>query len=278
MSRLKDLLTSDRSLVMGIVNVTPDSFSDGGQFLAPNAAANHARLLVEQGADIVDVGGESTRPGAAPVSEDEEIGRVLPVIKAIRETYPDICISVDTSNPGLICAAAEVDVDLINDVRALRRPGALEAAALAKLPVCLMHMQGDPLTMQLDPNYQDLVAEINEFFQERIATCRQAGIADLVLDPGFGFGKTPAHNLTLVNQLDRFLVHGLPLLVGLSRKSTIAKITSDRISGSLAGALIAVQNGAKIIRVHDVAQTVAVLKVMKAVEQQSLVETQGNSE
>ncbi len=271
MSRFSQLLELPRPLVMGILNVTPDSFSDAGKFLNLTDACQHALTMVQAGVDIIDVGGESTRPGAPPVPVQEEQDRVLPVLEHIRQRF-DVCFSVDTSTAGVMLSAADLGADLINDVRALRREGALTAAAQTGLPVCLMHMQGDPLTMQLEPRYEDLIAEINKFFSERIAVCVAAGISrqQLLLDPGFGFGKTPEHNLQLINRLEEFSVHGLPLLVGLSRKSTIAKITGDLATGSLAGALSALQRGAKIIRVHDVAETVSALRVTEAIRHECL--------
>ena len=271
MSRLTPLLDESRPLVMGILNVTPDSFSDGGQFLAPSAALQQAEKMIKGGADIIDVGAESTRPGARTGSPEEEMERLLPVITGIREQF-DICISVDTSSPEVIQETAGLDVDLINDVRALRRDGALAAAAQTGLPVCLVHMKGNPLTMQMEPCYQNLLQEINDFFLERISACNQAGINKnrILLDPGFGFGKTPEHNLRLINRLESFREHGLPLLVGLSRKSTITRITDDQLMGSVTGALLAIDGGAKIVRVHDVAETVSAVKVTTAIRTESL--------
>lgn len=251
---------------MGILNVTPDSFSDGGQFLVAEKAVSHARQMISEGADIIDIGGESTRPGAEPVSVDEECSRVIPVIEAIRREA-DVAISCDTSKADVIQSATSADVDLINDVYALRGDGALQAAADSNLPICLMHMQGEPRTMQDNPTYTDLLGDIRKFFDERIAACEIAGIAKqkLILDVGFGFGKTPEHNLTLINQLSSFLDYGLPLLVGLSRKSTIGRIVDDRLIGSLAGALVALERGAKIVRVHDVAETVTAIRVQQSI-------------
>jgi len=273
MPRLTPLLAEPRTLVMGVLNVTPDSFSDGGQFLSVDAAMSHAMQMVRQGVDIIDVGGESTRPAAAAISPVVELERVLPVISSIREAS-DVCISIDTSAPEVMRSAAELDIDLINDVRALRRDGAIETAAQTGLHVCLMHMKGDPGTMQLDPRYENLLLEINQFFGERISSCEEAGIARhrILLDPGFGFGKTPEHNMQIINRLSGFLEHRLPLLVGLSRKSTIARITEDLLSGSVAGAVIAAANGAKIIRVHDVAETVSALRMSAAISRESLEE------
>ncbi|MCZ6504168.1 MAG: dihydropteroate synthase [Gammaproteobacteria bacterium] len=273
MSRLISLLDESRPLVMGILNVTPDSFSDGGQFLSPSAALQQVDRMIQGGADIIDVGGESTRPGAQDVSPEVEMERVLPVIKGIRE-QSDICISVDTSTPEVMLGTADMDVDMINDVRALRRDGAMMAASETGLPVCLVHMKGNPLTMQMEPHYENLLQEINDFFLERIGACNKAGISRnrILLDPGFGFGKTPEHNLRLINKLASFREHGLPLLVGLSRKSTIARITDDQLMGSVAGALLAIAGGVKIVRVHDVAETVSALKVSSAVRTESLEE------
>lgn len=254
---------------MGIVNVTPDSFSDGGLHFSLDNAVRHAEHLVAEGADIIDVGGESTRPGALAVSVDEELNRVVPVIEHVTNNM-DVCVSVDSSTPVVMTEAASAGAGLLNDVRALKRDGAVSAAARTGLPVCLMHMQGEPDTMQLNPTYADLLQEIDAFFSERVAVCRQHGIGELLLDPGFGFGKLPEHNLQLVNQLSTFRRHDLPLLVGVSRKSTIAKVTDDLQTGSVVGALIAAQNGAKVLRVHDVAPTVAALRVWKSITGESL--------
>lgn len=259
-----------RPAVMGILNVTPDSFHDGGKYLASESAVRHAQQMITEGADIIDVGGESTRPGASPVSAQEELDRVMPVIEKLR-ILSEIPVSIDTSRAEVIQAAAAAGVSLINDVRALRCEGALLAAAATGLPVCLMHMQGDPQSMQMNPGYADIVEEIKSFFSERIAACIAVGIAaeQIVLDPGFGFGKTVQHNLQIINRLDEFQCLGKPILVGLSRKSTIGKIlsgvTTDRVVGSVAGALIAARHGASIVRVHDVAQTVAALAVDQAI-------------
>ena len=264
-------LDLSRPVVMGILNVTPDSFSDGGRYLDPQAALDHARRMLAEGATLIDVGGESTRPGAAAVSAEEEIRRVVPVIEALRRETPAL-ISVDTSKPEVIRAAAAAGAHLINDVRGLRLPGALEAAAATPCAVCLMHMQGEPGTMQHNPHYDDVVAEVRTYLQQRVAACAAAGIARerIVLDPGFGFGKTVAHNLELMRRLPELLKDGLPLLLGMSRKSTLGALTGrgpeDRLAGSLALALLAAQAGAGILRVHDVAATVDVLKVLAAVQ------------
>lgn len=265
MSRLQGLLAHDRPLVMGILNVTPDSFSDGGQFSTIDSALNHTREMISGGADIIDIGGESTRPGADPVTASLEIDRVLPVIQAIRRES-DIAISVDTSKAEVIHAARTEDIDLINDVCALRNEGALDAASQSGIPVCLMHMRGEPRTMQQNPGYRDVVSEVFDFLVERVSACEVAGIprSQLVLDIGFGFGKSAEDNLTLVNQLSRFLELGLPLLVGLSRKSTIGRIVDDPLIGSISGALFALNKGARILRVHDVAQTTSAISVWRS--------------
>lgn len=278
MSCLSDLPRIERPLVMGIVNVTPDSFFDGGRYDSADKAVERALTMVDEGADIVDIGGESTRPGAEPIGSDEELSRVIPVIETLRRAS-DVAISVDTSTAQVMEQAVQAGANLINDVRALQRQGALDAAAGSGLPVCLMHMKGDPSTMQENPRYDDLIAEIIQFFQGRIEACGQAGIDRdrLILDPGFGFGKTPDHNLQLLNRLERFRELELPLLVGLSRKSTIGKILDargdERLFGSVAGAVIAVKNGASIIRTHDVKPTREALKVTWAIMNEKLAET-----
>ena len=263
-------LDLQRPVVMGVLNLTPDSFSDGGRYVEPDQALARALALAAEGAAIIDLGGESTRPGADPVTAEEERSRVLPVLERLRPRTRAI-LSVDTSKPELMRAAAAAGADLINDVYALRAPGALEAAAESGCAVCLMHMQGEPRTMQRAPQYTDVVAEVHAFLRERVGACRAAGIADerLVLDPGFGFGKTLEHNLTLLRHLEELRIDGLPILAGLSRKSMIGTITGklsrERVHGSVAAALIAAQNGARILRVHDVAATVDALKVLAAV-------------
>lgn len=268
-------------LVMGVVNVTPDSFSDGGRFADSASAIGHALHLRTLGADILDVGGESTRPGAQPVSEADELARVIPVIEGIR-AQSDAMISVDTSKPAVMRAAAEAGANMINDVCALQAPGAMSVAAELGVPVCLMHMQGEPRTMQQAPRYKDAVEDILAFFQARIQACEKAGIEreQLVLDPGFGFGKSLAHNLELLAGLDRFATLGLPVLAGLSRKSMLGAITGrerpdQRLAASVAAALLAAERGAAIVRVHDVAETVDALKVRQALR---LVEIQGRIE
>ena len=255
---------------MGILNTTPDSFSDGGRFMAGSRALGHARRMVEEGADIIDVGGESTRPGAADVGEQEEIDRVVPVIESIRAEL-DVPVSIDTSKPGVMRAAVAAGADMINDVRALRAAGALEAAAELQKPVCLMHMQGAPQTMQQDPRYDDLVADVTQFLRERVAECVAAGLDEelLLVDPGFGFGKTPADNIGLLANLRQLLVIGRPLLVGISRKSTLGVLTGrevgERVPASIAAAVMAVDRGASIVRVHDVAETVDAMRIASAV-------------
>lgn len=258
--------------IMGVINATPDSFSDGGRFLETSAALDHARRLIEEGADILDIGGESTRPGANPVPLEEELRRTIPLIEAIRR-FSDIPISIDTSKPEVMHAAAQAGASLINDVWALRRPGALEAAAEIGLPVCLMHMQGEPGSMQQQPRYDDVVAEVGDFLLRCVEAARQAGIdpSRLLLDPGFGFGKTLEHNLALFRALPRIRALGHPLLVGVSRKSMIGQITGrevdQRLPGSLALAVLAARGGADVIRVHDVAETRDALAIVQAVRQ-----------
>jgi len=247
--------------VMGILNVTPDSFSDGGLFLAQDSALAQAKQMVADGAGIIDVGGESTRPGAAIVSIEEEISRVVPVIEAIHSEI-DIPISIDTSKPDVMRAAVQAGAGLINDVRALTVEGAVAAAVACDVPVCLMHAQGSPQTMQDDPRYDDVVANVIEFLTERVAVCEQAGIArdKLILDPGFGFGKRATHNLQLMKHLSKVIDQGLPVLVGVSRKSMIGKLLNvsveERLAASLSLAALSVWQGAKIIRSHDVRETV----------------------
>ena len=257
--------------VMGVLNVTPDSFSDGGRFLAPDAALARARHMAAEGAAIIDVGGESTRPGAAPVSEQEELRRVIPVIEAIAAELP-VVISIDTRKPEVMRAAVAAGAGLINDVYALREEGALHMAAALGVPVCLMHMQGDPRTMQAAPHYEDVVAEVKVFLAERVAACERAGILRerLLIDPGFGFGKSLEHNLRLLRHLDDFAGLKLPLMVGVSRKSLIGAVldvpAAERLYGSIALAALAVWQGAAIIRSHDVAATVQAVKMTAAVK------------
>ena len=265
------ILILDRPRIMGIVNVTPDSFSDGGSFADTEAAVAHALALVDAGADLLDVGGESTRPGAQPVTVDEELRRVIPVIEALVERC-QVPISIDTSKAAVMRAAVAAGAGLINDVFALRQPGALDAAADSGAAICLMHMQGEPGHMQQAPNYEDVCGDIARFLTDRILACQFAGIDKkrIAIDPGFGFGKTLQHNLELLARLDSFAVLGCPILVGVSRKRMIAALTgreliNERIHGSVAAALIAVQRGASIVRAHDVAATRDALAVWQAV-------------
>ncbi|WP_194441662.1 dihydropteroate synthase [Pseudoalteromonas simplex] len=264
------ILRLDSPVVMGILNVTPDSFSDGGSYCQLDSAVKQAKTLLNQGAKIIDIGGESTRPGAPDVSLEDELERVIPLVKALRASS-DCIISIDTSKSEVMRQAIIAGADIINDVRSLQEPGAIEVLAqYPEVAICLMHMQGQPRTMQSNPHYDDLFADINEFFAERLAVCEQAGIQSerIILDPGFGFGKTLAHNYQILNKFDVFNQFKLPVLAGLSRKSMIGNLlnrdTNERLAGSLAGALIAAQNGAKIIRVHDVQETVDVLSVWQA--------------
>jgi dihydropteroate synthase len=269
-------LRLDRPRVMGIVNATPDSFSSDGTCNSVDATVAHALQLVREGADILDIGGESTRPGAAEVDVEEELRRVLPVIeRLVAET--GVPISIDTSKPEVMRAAVAAGAGMINDVYALRREGALQTAAELGVPVVLMHMQGEPRSMQADPRYDDVVDEVHRFLAERVFAAEMAGIAkkSIVLDPGFGFGKNLQHNVTLLARLTRFSDLGLPLLAGLSRKRSIAELTgreamADRVSGSVAAHLIAAQRGALLLRVHDVAATVDALKVWQAVAAEPL--------
>ncbi|WP_408950588.1 dihydropteroate synthase [Lysobacter sp. Hz 25] len=269
-------LVLDRPRIMGIVNVTPDSFSDGGAHDSLEAAVAHGLKLAGEGADLLDIGGESTRPGAAEVPLEEELRRTIPVIERLaRET--GLPISIDTSKPEVMRAAVAAGAGLINDVYALRREGALDAAAELGVPVVLMHMQGEPRSMQADPVYDDVVAEVHRFLVERLFAAEMAGIAKkrIVVDPGFGFGKTLTHNLALLAQLQRFGELGVPVLAGLSRKRSIGELTGrddahERVHGSVAAHLIAAQRGAKLLRVHDVAATVDAIKVWEAVAAQPM--------
>jgi dihydropteroate synthase len=267
-SRFLDL---SRPQVMGILNVTPDSFSDGGRYGQRDAALRHAEAMLQAGATLIDVGGESTRPGARAVSPVEELERVAPIVEAIAAEL-DVIISVDTSTPAVIRETARLGAGLINDVRSLQRDGAVDAAADSGLPVCLMHMRGEPSTMQQSPQYPDVVAEVREFLLERLAACAAAGIGAerVIFDPGFGFAKTLEHNLSLFKHLQALHALGRPLLVGVSRKSMIGKVlgheVGERLYGSLALAALALSKGAHILRVHDVAQTVDVVRMIAAVE------------
>jgi len=256
---------------MGIVNVTPDSFSDGGQHLQHAAALAHAQQLIAEGADILDIGGESTRPGAQPVSVQEELDRVLPVIEGLRGA--PVPVSIDTCKPEVMQAAIAAGAQMVNDINALQEDAALQIVAAGNVAVCLMHKQGSPQTMQTQPQYQNVVSEVSAFLRGRIAATEAAGIGRerIAIDPGFGFGKTLAHNLDLLRHLDKLRELGVPVLAGLSRKSMLGAITGQdvdhRVSASVAAALIAVQRGASIVRAHDVRETVDALKVWSAVNQ-----------
>ena len=264
-------LDLSRPVVMGVLNVTPDSFSDGGRFFSVEAAVEQGLRMAEEGAALIDVGGESTRPGADPVDVAEELRRVIPVIERLVAAKRAL-VSIDTSKPEVLRAAAAAGASLVNDVRALREPGALAAAAASGCAVCLMHMQGEPRTMQLAPHYDDVVAEVRAFLAARVAACRSAGIdaGRLAVDPGFGFGKTLGHNLALLRRLPEIAADGPPVLVGLSRKSMVGTLTErrsgERLSGSVALAVIAALKGASIIRAHDVAPTVDAQRVTAAVQ------------
>ena len=257
-------------LVMGVVNVTPDSFSDGGKFLDPAAATAHAWRLAEEGADLIDVGGESTRPGARPVSAEEELERVLPVLRAMRDA--PVPVAIDTMKPEVMRVAIAEGASMINDVNALRAPGSAELVAESGLAVCLMHMQGEPRTMQVSPHYDDVVAVVKAYLKARADAALLAGIGKdrIVLDPGFGFGKTVEHNMTLLRDLHALVELGFPVVAGLSRKSSLGAITgrpaTERLAASVAAALLAVERGARIVRVHDVAATRDALAVLKALE------------
>lgn len=270
-------LNLNRPHVMGIVNVTPDSFSDGGKFAKADLAIEHALSLIEQGADILDIGGESTRPNAAPVSLQEELDRVIPVIEGLANQI-SIPLSIDTYKPQVMQAAIAAGASIVNDVRALQESAGLKASALeivaaSNVGVCLMHMQGTPQTMQINPQYNDVVAEVKAFLQQRLAACEEAGIVKnrILLDPGFGFGKTRAHNITLIQHLASFSSLGQPLLVGLSRKSVLGQVTGNdvdaRLYASVAASVISAMVGAKILRVHDVKATVEALKIVTAIQQ-----------
>ena len=258
---------------MGVLNTTPDSFSDGGRFLEPRQAVQQGLAMAAAGADIIDIGGESTRPGATAPGTATELARVIPVIRGLR-AESDIPISIDSSDPDVMTAAVAAGADMLNDVRALRQPGALAAAVAARVPVCLMHMQGEPASMQTLPRYDDVVGEVLAWLTGRVTECVAAGLSreSLILDPGFGFGKTLEHNLSLLRQLDVLVATGLPVLAGLSRKSMIAQllgearggIPAERLGGSLALALKARERGARIVRVHDVAPTVQAFRVMES--------------
>src|SRR5262245_43780991 len=266
---MPDTLHLSTPAVMGVLNVTPDSFSDGGRFAHVDAAVAHALHMIEEGAALIDIGGESTRPGAQAVDAAEEIRRVVPVIEALA-ARTHVCLSIDTSKPAVMTAAVRAGATLINDVRALREPGALEAAAASGAAVCLMHMQGEPRTMQVDPHYDDVVAEVRDFLAERAACCMAAGIAKdrLIIDPGIGFGKRLEHNLALLAALPTLVALGWPVLVGVSRKSMfsalLGRAVDERVAGGVAVATAAVLSGASIVRTHDVAPTVDAVKVAMA--------------
>lgn len=259
--------------VMGVLNVTPDSFSDGGRFNRLDHAFRHAELMLEAGVAVIDVGGESTRPGADDVAVGQELERVIPVLEGIKQRF-DVAVSVDTSKAAVMSAAITAGADMINDVRALQEAGALEVCANAEIQVCLMHMQGQPRTMQQNPSYADVVVDVADFFQQRLAVCHAAGIAHerIWLDPGFGFGKNLLHNVELLKRLDELNTFGLPQLVGMSRKSMIGALLGDRpvdgrLHGSVAAAVVAAMNGAQMVRVHDVAATVDALRIVQAIKQ-----------
>ncbi len=256
--------------IMGILNVTPDSFSDGGEFSHVNAALSHAHTMLAEGADIIDIGGESTRPGAQEVPVQQELDRVIPIIEAIAKRF-DTVISIDTSKSKVMKEAVAAGARLINDVRALQEPGALKQAALAQVPVCLMHMQGQPRVMQQNPSYQNVIQEVFDFLQQRIQVCMQAGIPQqqIIVDPGFGFGKSLEHNFQLLAHLEQFHQLQVPVLAGMSRKSMLGKLldrdVAQRLAGNIAVATLAAQKGAQIIRVHDVKETVDAVKVVNKV-------------
>lgn len=269
-----DLLALKQIKVMGIVNVTPDSFSDGGKFACFDNALKQVELMIDNGVDIIDIGGESTRPGAVDVSEKDEIARVIPLLKAIKSRF-DISVSIDTSKSVVMSEAITYGADMINDVRALQNNGCLDVVAQSDISVCLMHMQGMPRTMQLNPHYINVINDIISFFEQRIESCKQKGIdkSRLILDPGFGFGKTLAHNYQMLADFAEFKKLKLPLLAGISRKSMLGNLLNrdveQRLAGSLTAAIVAVQHGASIIRVHDVPETVDAIKVLAAVSQYS---------
>ena len=267
-----DLLSQNRPIIMGILNITPDSFSDGGKFTLAEAAVSHAKAMVSDGAEIIDVGGESTRPGAQEVSVEDEIQRVVPIISAIRQ-QSDVSISIDTSKPEVMRAAVNAGANLVNDVNGLRARGAVELCAELSVPVCIMHMQGEPRTMQTDPQYKDVVEDIIAFLAGRIEDCVKAGVErkNIIVDPGFGFGKTLVHNLQLLDRLDEFQKLAVPVLVGMSRKSMLGTILGEsdaekRLHASVAAAVLAWTRGAKIFRVHDVKPTADALKVCMAMD------------
>jgi dihydropteroate synthase len=258
----------NRPLVMGILNITPDSFSDGGQYLDFDQALKRAETMIEEGADIIDIGGESTRPGSDPVSADEELKRITPIIRALQK-HSNIVISVDTYKPRVMEQVIDMGVAMINDVFALQQPGAIDVIKKSNVGICLMHMQGTPKTMQLNPTYQDVVNEVKLFLEERANSLIAEGVKTerIILDPGFGFGKTFEHNISLLQNLESFQTLKFPLLVGLSRKSFIRKILSgdhdDHLSGSISAAILSIVKGAKIVRVHDVKETKSAIKIIQ---------------
>ncbi|MBL4241638.1 dihydropteroate synthase [Vibrio fluvialis] len=268
-------LELDRPHVMGILNTTPDSFSDGGSYTTLDKALERAQKMIAAGVSIIDIGGESTRPGAPEVSLEEELERVIPIVKAIRERNQDVWISVDTSKAEVMLQSVAAGADLINDIRSLTEPGALEVAAAANVPVCIMHMKGQPKTMQQNPQYGDLMAEVEAFLLERMAACEAAGIAreNIILDPGFGFGKSIEHNYHLLANLEQFHRFGLPVLAGMSRKSMIFKLLdkkpADCMVASVTCASIAAMKGAQIIRVHDVEETLEAMTIIETMNKNS---------
>jgi dihydropteroate synthase len=268
-----------RTAIMGILNATPDSFSDGGLFLSASKAVDHVARMTAEGADIIDIGGESTRPGAIPVSADEERERVIPIIEAVSQRF-DVVLSIDTSKAEVMESAVNAGAGMINDVRALTEKNALQVAVKMSVPVCLMHMQGQPGTMQDKPVYDDVVADVRTYLSERVDACVQAGmeLSRLMLDPGFGFGKTQQQNFALLNELESIRIHNLPILAGLSRKSLIGQSLSlavdERTHASIALALLAVRNGANIIRVHDVKETSEAIRMVEAVVKEKIERTQ----
>jgi dihydropteroate synthase len=265
-------LALDRPRIIGVINVTPDSFSDAGRFVSPGRALERACTLCEEGADVVEIGGESTRPGALPVSEEEELDRVMPVLEALlrEEALRDVPLSIDTRKPAVMRAAVAAGIAMINDVASLQAPGALEVVARSDVAVCLMHMQGEPATMQHAPTYADVLADVRAFLAERAGACERAGVGRdrIVVDPGFGFGKTRAHNLALLRGLPSLVQLGFPVLCGLSRKNVIGAVAkrdpTDRLAASVAAALAAVARGASLLRVHDVRETADAVQVWTA--------------
>jgi dihydropteroate synthase len=260
-----------RPLVMGILNITPDSFSDGGKYLDVNEALKHANEMIEEGVDIIDIGGESTRPGSDPVSADEELKRIVPIIEAIKK-ISDIAISIDTYKPEVMKEVIDMDVAMINDIYALQKPNAIDLIKKSNVGVCLMHMQGTPKTMQLNPTYKNVVSEVRSFLEERANLLANEGIdkSRIILDPGFGFGKTFEHNIELLQNIESFQSLNLPILVGLSRKSFIRKVLNgdhdDHLSGSISAAILSVVKGAKILRVHDVKETQSAFKIIQVAQ------------